>query len=655
MDLYDFYYRQIVTQSEMDWVFAAAEQADHNISVDDLMTGIVDGLDVSENGAGADLSVDITSGVAYTSDGARVAESEALTNLDCSVDEYGVSTDVATPGNERWLTVFARFTRLLQEPKIDGSGLQVYTKQLEDCELIVHQGAEAVIGVATRPALIDGAVLLADINLVYGQTTIQTATHIFENRRQDWMRLTGTTLADFIHGNAHDAIEALWNILDGWAGIGSPFSFTSTWYGSLAVAGPSAPIESVAEALNAIVYDLALSSATPGAIRVGIDAYTAPNSHVSWPLGSVRSALRKVSNDTDTFIENFESGVDDKILALAMSNWKELINSVAEEVYDIIYYQNIEKWVMVMYDEVYVCPIGVEINAASSHTLGAYEVGHQSCTAQYYNSSLMICENNGDIEYCSDPDGGWTTVAAATIGGSGQGMAIATKFPLNGNFFTMYSRWTSGIHIAASGIAGAWTTPTTPPSISNMVMLLWLGNGVSDSQNWIAANSSGAVSISFDNGDNWEDPATTPASIFDTAEQVAMNRDTGTVIMVGDNGSGQPRIARGNISDWLDTWTEIVPSYPDSIESDMLRLQDVVWVGGDVWIAVGTSSSDDAYNVIVSKDDGLTWNWVLVSRTNDASSLRCIAANGTNGDGTIVIAAGTDTGNVRAIRSNNSI
>lgn len=288
MNLFDFYFKQIVTQSVMDWVFEQAELADKNMMADFLSVGITEGFEVNQNNLGADMSVDILQGAAYSTEGQRINNTTPLTNQSCSVDEYGVDTTVQTVGNEKWISVFARFTRNLEDPAIDGNGLEVYTRQYEDVEFIIRQAAEATSGTATQPALLEGAVLLADIKLSYGQTTIQTS-HIDSSRRQDWMRLTGSTLSELVSGNPHDAIDEIYQLLDGWAATGSPFSFTQEWYGPTAVAGPSAPITSMAEALNAIVYDLAQTTGTGGAGLIGVG--DASGTYVSWTSSSLNNAL----------------------------------------------------------------------------------------------------------------------------------------------------------------------------------------------------------------------------------------------------------------------------------------------------------------------------------------------------------------------------
>lgn len=304
MDLYDFYFRQIVTQAVMDWSFQKAEEADHNQSVDNLLTGINVGLDCIENHLGADLSVDILAGSGSSLDGRRIHVTEPLTNLDCSVDEFGVSTAVVGASNERYLSVFARFVRNLQEPRIDGNGLEVFTEVLEDAELVVRQGAEAPIGTAARPPYIDGTLKLADVKLDFGQTTIVTVLHIGYTYRQDWIREQATNiLDDFVHGNAHDAIADLFAYVDIIWGGGNNFSFNDTWALGVAVEGSSPPPSNVDQALNAIVYDLAGTvSPEGGAVRVGARAYTTLNGYVSWAASNVQTALIEIADAVDGHI-----------------------------------------------------------------------------------------------------------------------------------------------------------------------------------------------------------------------------------------------------------------------------------------------------------------------------------------------------------------
>ena len=332
MDLYDFYFRQIVTQAVMDWVFDRAQQADHDQSADNVLTGVMEGLGVTENHLGADLSVDVAGGVAFTAEGARVFVPALVTNLDCTVDEFGVPTIVGS-GNERWLSVFARFSRDLQDPELDGNGLEVYTKQLESFELVVHQGAEDTVGLASKPALLTNAVLLADINLVFNQSTITTVSDIFVERRQDWIRVIGTSLPDFVHGNARDALEDLFAVVDAWSGGGAPFSFTSTWVGAAPVlgAGFPPPPATVFEALDAIVYDLGKTTPLDGANRIGIGAYMTPFGYVSWPAGLLYVALTEIADAIDAHINGSPpQHPASSITTLAYEDWAWLRVSTAD-------------------------------------------------------------------------------------------------------------------------------------------------------------------------------------------------------------------------------------------------------------------------------------------------------------------------------------
>lgn len=299
MNLFDFYFKQIVTQSVMDWAFEQAETSDHFQNVDSLSVGIMEGFEVNENNLGADMSVDVLQGVAYSLGGSRIDNQTSLQNQACDVDEYGVDTTVQTAGNEKWLSVFARFDRRLEDPAIDGNNLQVYTRQYEDCEIIVRQGAEATSGTAAKPALISGAVLLADVQLSYGQTTIQNS-HINYDRRQDWMRYVGANIGEKTFGNPHDAITEVFDILDGWAASGSPFSFTEDWGFSYPVEGPTPPITTVSEALNAIPYDLGRTTGRIGAYLIGAGSLS--GTYINWTNASVFGALNNIAGATNSHI-----------------------------------------------------------------------------------------------------------------------------------------------------------------------------------------------------------------------------------------------------------------------------------------------------------------------------------------------------------------
>lgn len=281
MNLRNFYYRQRVTEGELDQIFAWAQDADRAIMVDKDEAGVSDGLALSETGP-ASMSVAYANGVAYAKAGERCAV-DVASNVDCSQDEYGVPTAVAVPGNTKWIAIFVRPTRVLSEPRTDGNGNEVYTIQAEAAEVFVRQGSEGV-GPA-RVSLSTSAILLGEVELAFGQTAITTA-DIYVDRREDWFRAVTVSFGDKVHGTSHDAVAELWAELDVLGAAGGTFAFTSKWFSAVDVAGTAPPITTVAEALDGMVYDMAQST---GSGLVG--TANVAGTYLNWTGASVAGAL----------------------------------------------------------------------------------------------------------------------------------------------------------------------------------------------------------------------------------------------------------------------------------------------------------------------------------------------------------------------------
>lgn len=317
MNRWDWYFGQYVNQAEMDEAFWWAEVADHAISVDDGLVGICDGFGVTEHAPTPDLTVDIGGpGAAYDRTGQRCYLADALTTLNCAVDEYGVSTAVTTPGWERYLAIFLRFKRLYSEPKVDRNGVTVYTHQSEGVEIVVRQGTAAVAGAAARVGLLSNALLLADVLLPFGATQILNAA-ILVDRREDWVRQNFApphVIASFASGTPGAAVSAILAYLNEhvsdlglYHGSGAlAHTWTSTWFG----AEPLTSI-SVGGALNEVVADLAEAylradpPAATGAARVGTHGFRATNGYVEWgalATASVQAALETIATATDGHI-----------------------------------------------------------------------------------------------------------------------------------------------------------------------------------------------------------------------------------------------------------------------------------------------------------------------------------------------------------------
>lgn len=172
-DRYDFFYRQKVTEGELDDAFDALEAADRNMVVDLGFTGVAHGLVVSERDTPG-LSVDVSSGAAHDPQGRRIRIASGQV-VDLSVDSDGVPTTVSTPGNARVVSVFAVFSRALSDPRIDGNSNTVYFVRAESFSFRVVQGSEATLGAEVAPALANDATLLADVRRTNGQTEILDA------------------------------------------------------------------------------------------------------------------------------------------------------------------------------------------------------------------------------------------------------------------------------------------------------------------------------------------------------------------------------------------------------------------------------------------------------------------------------------------------
>ena len=165
-----FFYKQPVAFTELNAAFDGAENAVDNLVIDYGLNGLVSGLVVQQHNAG-DLTVNVTSGVAYDSNGKRIDVSTTQ-NVNCAVDYLAVSTTVSGGGNSKILSLFAQFEQALSDARTDGNGSTVYFEHAESFVLEIHQGTEA--SSPSPLALIPGKVLLADITISHGTTQILT-------------------------------------------------------------------------------------------------------------------------------------------------------------------------------------------------------------------------------------------------------------------------------------------------------------------------------------------------------------------------------------------------------------------------------------------------------------------------------------------------
>ena len=305
-DRVDFYFRQRVTEAELDLAFALLEKADRDLAADLNIYGIVSGAVPAPHSPVPDLTVDLTAPArAYDNLGRRMFFGTGQT-VDCAVDLVGIPTDVATVGNERWLGIFLRFKRQLSDPRTDGNSQQVFFRRDESFELVVRQAPEGAIGVAPKPALQADELLLCDVRRRPGQTQILVA-DLDTSRRQAFIFAQGTSVA---------VTTGTWSILQPLAAtVQAAFDeadaelrdhFTAVARRHAATAIDYAPhgfvgAGNVQGAVDELIDDLTTGAVgSSGASRVGVDAAAgAPN---ALPAGSVKSQLAQLLGFLNTHV-----------------------------------------------------------------------------------------------------------------------------------------------------------------------------------------------------------------------------------------------------------------------------------------------------------------------------------------------------------------
>jgi hypothetical protein len=303
MNRRDYYFRQLVTEAELDDGFEQAEQADRAIMTDLGLVGIVNGLAVSEHTPTKDLTVFVSSGVAYDQNGQRCAI-VSTQNPDLSIDSLDVSTAVTTPGNEKYLSLFVKFARALSDPRLDGNNLTVYFVRAESFTLWKVQGSEAPEDTAVPPALLSSGILLADILIYYGTTQIDddyinSGINIDVRRQMAFMFSSGTHYVNEGTPEESDAAvlaEALAGVaaheadpLAAHAATAISYAGSGAWYDE-----PGISATNIEAAIDEVVYDLIqTSTGNSGSGHLGAEAIPVAFTDAPHTLsvGSIRDQL----------------------------------------------------------------------------------------------------------------------------------------------------------------------------------------------------------------------------------------------------------------------------------------------------------------------------------------------------------------------------
>jgi hypothetical protein len=208
-DRLNFYFRQRVTEAELDLAFAQLEAADHALASDLGVFGVIAGAEPRQHEPLADLTLDLTAPVrAYDRLGQRIFVGVEQ-RVDCAVDHQGLPTAVTRPRHARWLAVFLRFQRQVSDPRTDGNAQQVFFRRDEGFSLAVYQAPEAPEESTTKVPLQDDALLLCDVRLRHGQARILNE-DIDLTRRQSFVFAHADALAvETAYGNSSSPAQAL--------------------------------------------------------------------------------------------------------------------------------------------------------------------------------------------------------------------------------------------------------------------------------------------------------------------------------------------------------------------------------------------------------------------------------------------------------------
>jgi hypothetical protein len=297
-DRVDYFFRERVTEAELDLGFELLERADRNLAADLGFVGVLANAAVSQHAPVPDLTVDVSGPASILDQAGERIFFSSLQNVDVAQDSSGVSTAVAAAGNEKIVSVFAKFDRALSDPRIDGNSLTVFFRRDESFRFVVAQGGEAPAGIALPPPLRSDAILLADVVRRFDQAQILNA-DISIARRQDAFVVDGTPRS-IRRGRPIEAISDLLAFVNAHAGgttdrhpaSAIDFAGAGAW-----ADGTTNPPATVEEQIDKIVADLA---ATTGAPKVG--AAATAGAPLSLVAGSVKSQVDALLGYLDAHI-----------------------------------------------------------------------------------------------------------------------------------------------------------------------------------------------------------------------------------------------------------------------------------------------------------------------------------------------------------------
>jgi hypothetical protein len=300
MDRRDWYFKQPVTEEELNDAFDCIENALWRLMTDWGLVGVATGMVGAQISPTPSMRITISGpGYAYDASGERIyvaAPFEPAGGLDLTIDSNLVPTAVGA-GHERWISVYVQFTRDSSDPRIDGSSNSIFFKSNESHKFVVVQGVEAPVSTAPRPT-IDPAhgVLLFDVHRTNGQITILN-TDIDTTRRQDTFVVSQSPVslrAGNLYGGVAAMLQALNNHILGSIGPHPDTGITSPARGGSPLALPFGHVSDQLLAIQTYI-DGALQTALGGiGATVADSAVTSiarAGSPLALPLGHVSDQL----------------------------------------------------------------------------------------------------------------------------------------------------------------------------------------------------------------------------------------------------------------------------------------------------------------------------------------------------------------------------
>ncbi len=301
MNRLDYYFRQKVTEAELDLGFTHAESADRAIVADAKLYGLSTGGAVTQQVVPDMTALVDGPCVAYDSAGQRCAFTPDQT-VNCAVDYNAITTAVVAPGNAKVVSIYLQFERALSDPRTDGNAVTVNFVRAESFKFKVVQGTEAAVGLAAPAATpVEGGVLLADITLIFGSASI-TNSMISTARRNDVVNSLGGSPRALQSASLNAAVLSLLGYYNNHVnGVADPHPATAVAYaggGTWADASTN-PATTVEGQLDKIITDLAVSVGASGTARIGSQAIA--GSPRTLAAGTLRAQLTALLGFLDAF------------------------------------------------------------------------------------------------------------------------------------------------------------------------------------------------------------------------------------------------------------------------------------------------------------------------------------------------------------------